>query len=489
MTDTINRIDQARARMDSYVSDCGAAQQPGVEIIQQLATLKPLEYDQERKHAAKKLEVRTVTLDREVAKLREPENREQGTAALFTAIEPWPHEVDGAECLDNLSDSCKRFMALPDHGDTALSLWVLFTHLIDAVEVAPILAVTAPEKRCGKTTCLEWLGRLANRPLPASNITVSALFRAVEKWRPTLLIDEADTFLKNSDELRGIINSGHTKQSAFVIRTVGDEYEPRLFSTWSAKAIAMIGSLPDTTADRSIHLEMRRKLAHEHIDKMREAGDHFMELQRKCSRWACDNIHSLNESVSVPGALHDRAADNWRPLIAIADLSGGKWPVLARQAAITLTGRTDNESTSTELLRDIREIFKNLHDDRISTTVLIEKLVELEEAPWATWNRGKPISPRQIAKRLREFGITSNVTVRFSDKTAKGYKLDQFEDDFTRYLSVTPSQTLPGAGFSPIAIGNTDNDVTDKKTLRVKQDKGCNPVTATEGEPRIKEAF
>jgi type I restriction enzyme S subunit len=34
---------------------------------------------------------------------------------------------------------------------------------------------------------------------------------------------------------------------AFVIRTVGDGHEPRRFSTWGAKAIALIGKLPDTT--------------------------------------------------------------------------------------------------------------------------------------------------------------------------------------------------------------------------------------------------
>ena len=89
-------------------------------------------------------------------------------------------------------------------------------------------------------------------------MTAAALFRAVEQFRPTLLVDEADTFLRDRDDLRGVLNSGHLRASAVVVRTVGDEHEARLFSTWAPKAVALIGTLPDTLADRSIILSMRR---------------------------------------------------------------------------------------------------------------------------------------------------------------------------------------------------------------------------------------
>jgi putative DNA primase/helicase len=75
----------------------------------------------------------------------------------------------------------------------------------------------------------------------------------------SLLVDEADSFLGEKEELRGILNSGHTRDAAYVVRTVGDEHEPRRFSTWAAKAVAMIGHLPDTLADRSIIIPMRRR--------------------------------------------------------------------------------------------------------------------------------------------------------------------------------------------------------------------------------------
>ena len=94
------------------------------------------------------------------------------------------------------------------------------------------------------------LRHLCRAPLLSGNITPAALFRAVEAWKPTLLIDEADTFAKMSDELRGILNAGHTRDTAFVVRAEGDSNEPRMFSTWAPKMVAAIGRLPDTIEDR-----------------------------------------------------------------------------------------------------------------------------------------------------------------------------------------------------------------------------------------------
>src|SRR5260221_610896 len=83
-----------------------------------------------------------------------------------------------------------------------------------------LLIINSPEKGCGKTTVLDVVGRTCSRPLFTSNITPAALFRVVEAVQPTLLIDEADSFAAENEELRGVINSGHTRSGAFVIRTV-----------------------------------------------------------------------------------------------------------------------------------------------------------------------------------------------------------------------------------------------------------------------------
>ena len=138
-----------------------------------------------------------------------------------------------------------------DHAADTVALWAVHTYLLDCFGISPRLAITSPEKGCGKTTALDVVSRLVLRPLPTANASAAAIFRVVELHRPTLLIDEADTFLPENEELRGILNSGH-RQGGSVIRTVGEEFEPRSFSTYSACAIALIGRLPATLADRSV---------------------------------------------------------------------------------------------------------------------------------------------------------------------------------------------------------------------------------------------
>jgi len=66
----------------------------------------------------------------------------------------------------------------------------------------------------------------------SSNVSSSALFRVIEEMRPTLFIDEADTFLGGNEELRGILNSGYNKKTPYVSCVVFlQQQAERMFST------------------------------------------------------------------------------------------------------------------------------------------------------------------------------------------------------------------------------------------------------------------
>ena len=109
-----------------------------------------------------------------------------------------------------------RYLALPDGAAVAVALWVIHAHAFNSSPITPRLAIVSPEKRCGKTTLLRIIAALVPKPLAASNVTAAALFRTVETARPTLLIDEADTFLPDNQELRGVLNSGHGRDGNIV---------------------------------------------------------------------------------------------------------------------------------------------------------------------------------------------------------------------------------------------------------------------------------
>jgi hypothetical protein len=131
--------------------------------------------------------------------------------------------VDGSLLLNDLQSLIQRFVVLPAFAPETLALWILHTYAFELRDVSTYLGIESPEKRCGKTTLLSVLSRLANRPVAAANISPSAFFRVIEEMRPTLLIDEADTFLRGNDELRGILNAGYTRDTAYVVRVTQTE--------------------------------------------------------------------------------------------------------------------------------------------------------------------------------------------------------------------------------------------------------------------------
>lgn len=402
-------------------------------------------------------------------------------------MEPWPHAVDGAQLLADIRHALQRHVIADVQTLTAAALWAVHTYCLDYITISPLAHITAPEKRCGKTVLLNALQELVKRPMPAANISGAALFRAVEKWQPALLIDEADSFLRDNEEARGLLNSGLYKKNAFVIRCTGDDFEPTQFSTWGAKALCGIGKLADTIEDRSIPLRMRRKVAGESVESIRHADPAlWRNLQSRITRWVADH-HDRMAGVrpeSVAG-LNDRANDCWEPLLMIADLAGGEWPEHARGAAIALHGvEEDSPSIGVELLRDIREVFDRRNTTRIASRDLLEQLVEDDESPWATWNRGKPMTIRQLAQRLSEFGIGASSARLPDGRNVKAYTLDKFKDAFRRYLSgepvstsVTTSQPNNGAASGDFDKRHTPPVVTDEKARKPLSHNTCDVVT------------
>lgn len=401
--------------------------------IAQLATLKPLDYELAREGEAKTLGIRVSVLDAEVNKLR-PRAPEGDSAGPFAALEPWGEAVDGAALLAEMQATILRFCVLPDHSAPLIAAWVLHAWAHDAAVISPVLTFVSPEKRCGKTTALSVIGVLVPKAMHSVNMTPSVLFRVIEKYTPTVLIDEGDTYLAENDELRGILNGGHNRINAYVWRSVGDDHEPRRFKVWAPKCIATIGKLPDTLEDRALVVPLRRKQAGETVDRFR--GDRmkdFMHLRRKAARWAADNVQRLADmDPMVPAELNDRAQDNARTICAIADVAGGNWPELVRASLVGLSGLSDGEpqSAGVLLLRDIAEIFETWIGGRIGSTELCEALCVIEESPWADWRHGLPITTRGIAKLLKPFGVTPR-----RDMERRFYGRADFADAFRSYLS------------------------------------------------------
>ena len=366
---------------------------------------------------------------------------DQSESRLYAGIEEASREPqDGAALLDRTETFLRRFVVLADEQIVAIALWVLHTHALDAAEVTPYLHVRSAEKRSGKTRLLEVLKLLVARPWLTGRTSVAALVRKVSDERCTMLLDESDAAFSGdkvySEALRGVLNDGYQKDgNATLCVGQGSNIKARSFPVFSPKAIAGIGKhLPSTVVDRSITIELRRRVREESVEKfrLRRVKPQSDEVRAAVECWAAANVERLREHVpEVPDTMDDRAQDIWEPLLAVADVAGEAWPERARRAAVALSGgRSDEDaedgSIGIALLRDVRQAFRN--DGRLHTDELLRRLTseEFSESPWSTWHHRGPLTARALAKMLRSYRIKSR-QVKVFGVNRNGYYRDALE--------------------------------------------------------------
>lgn len=339
---------------------------------------------------------------------------------------------EGARLLDDLRELFARHVVLPPHAAEALALWTLHTYAWKLRSVTTYLGIVSPVKRCGKTTVLTLLNKVADRTEFASNVSPPSIYRVIEERQPTLLIDEGDTFLRGRDELRGILNAGYTRDSAYVLRAGGEGQALRRYSCWCPKAIATIGGLPETLADRCVMITMRRKTASEKCARLRNFDG--SELRARCERWVAEHSDAIGRHEPViPEVLNDRAADIWEPLLTLAELAGRCWPELGRAAAIGLSASAVEQDFTTRLLADIEIVFEGYQSEKLFSRELVEGLLRLPERPWRELRRGGAVNELWLAEQLSRFGIHSR-TIRIGGAVGRGYYVEDFRDTFGRYL-------------------------------------------------------
>jgi uncharacterized protein DUF3631 len=340
---------RAAAIADKYISKNGGQPEPIIDRvveIEQLAALDPINYDVARTEAAKRLGVRATVLDREVTKKRrelgldtDKEDVGQGRAVKIEDLLPWHEPIDGDRIATTIAAALKTYVVLPDTAVDAISLWAMYTWLVDTFYISPRLAITSPTKGCGKTTVLRVLNHIVRRPKRAGSISPAALFRVMEIFQPTILLDETEKYIGHNSDLHGLLNEGHCKGSS-IIRVLGDNQDIREFYVFGAVAFARNGRLPDDLEQRSIVVEMQRRRADEKLTVLRDDRcESLKQIARMCARWANDNAMGLIDHDPDMNGLINRNADNWRPLFAIADLIGSDWPERIRQAAAALSPR------------------------------------------------------------------------------------------------------------------------------------------------------
>jgi hypothetical protein len=358
----------------------------------------------------------------------------------------------GARLLDDLVGFLSRYVAFPSaQACDAVALWAMHTHALDAFDCTPRLVVLSPEKGSGKSRLLETLQLVVANPCYTPSISSSALYRLVQAQQPTLLLDEADTYLgphvaNQHEALRGVVDSGHRRGvPVFRCDTAGTGKVEK-FDPFAALALAGLGRLPATILDRAVIIRMKKRSPDEFVEsfRYRKAKAHADPIRDGLSAWTESALERLGDAEpDMPSGLTDRAADLWEPLLAIADEAGGDWPSTARTAAVKLIGGSSDDTTSrgVALLADIRHIFDIKGVDRICSAALVAALVAMEDRPWGDL-RGQPLDKRRLATELRRYDGIRSKDHRFPDEpgTRKGYLRSDFTDAWSRYLAESPTR-------------------------------------------------
>lgn len=351
----------------------------------------------------------------------------------------------GAVLLDNVAESIRRYVVMTPAERDACALWTVHSHALRAAQFTPYLHITSVVPRCGKTTLLELEELLVANPWLTGHVTAASLVRKIDQDHPTVLMDESDaTFYGSSDfsqVLRGMLNTGYEKSGIYSMCVrVGGNWVTKDFSTFSLKAIAGIGKLPDTITDRSIPIRLKRKLPTESCERFRKGKVLFQAEVLRCSAalWAKRHLGELAGAVPhMPAELNDRHRDVCEPLIAIADCAGGEWPGRARQALVTLLASRPRheDSQAVVLLADIKACFEKHDTLRMPSKSLVDALVAHEDSPWREYNKGGRLSQAGLARLLAPFDIETR-DIRFENGIFKGYRRRDFEDAWARYLPV-----------------------------------------------------
>jgi uncharacterized protein DUF3631 len=352
-------------------------------------------------------------------------------------LEPWPEPVDTAELLAEIETKFRRYVVVSNAIAAATALWVAFTYVVEIAVHAPKLLFHFPEKDAGKTTALGALRHMVLRPYAAVEATGAAVYRIVDRLKPTFLLDEADKLFQRNTMLAHIINASWTNGGQKIPRVspggVVVEYDP-----YGTQAIAMKGlNMPATTLSRCIPCMIWPKLPTEVAEDFDYVDDEeFRTIRRKLARWAVDNAATLRDSNPEPApGFNNRIKMNWKILLAIADLAGGDWPKRARAAALEL--REEDGGEPTDRVKAVTAMEQLLCGrEEITSAEVCATLTADPTSEWCDFRGKGPISQTQFAALLRPYGIYTVLLhpTKRARLSRHGYRAAQFKNVWARLL-------------------------------------------------------
>jgi hypothetical protein len=219
-----------------------------------------------------------------------------------------------------------RYVALTDVFETIAAYYVLLTWIYDDFHEVPYLRVRG-DAGSGKTRFLLAVGSLCYKPIFASGAsTASPLFRIIDAFRGTLVLDEGDfRFSDEKAEIVKILNNGNAKGfpvlRSEVMRT--GEVNPTAYAVFGPKIIATRGFFEDRALESRCITEELGQYPFRKDVPISVPGEMAMEALGLRNRLLAWRFRNHGKRRPVPGStghsLEPRLAQVFAPLLAVID--------------------------------------------------------------------------------------------------------------------------------------------------------------------------
>jgi len=242
--------------------------------------------------------------------------------------------------------------------------YVLFSWVYDGFEELPYLRVRG-DYGSGKTRFLRIVGSLCYKPIFASAAsTISPIFRMLDSFRGTLILDESD--FKQSDEraeMVKILNNGNAEGFPVLRAEVNNqkEYNPRAFHVFGPKIVATRGFFDDRALEsRFLTEEMGQYRLRDDVPISLPAKwkDESLRIRNKLLLFRFRNLnkHKATEEL-VDRSIEPRLNQIFTPLLSIIKDAQAREDLreLARSynREIVADRGMDTEAQILEVIRDM----------------------------------------------------------------------------------------------------------------------------------------
>ena len=339
-----------------------------------------------------------------------------------------------------------------------LATWAVGTYFFPLFLSYPRLSFSG-ERGCGKSKALTLLAAMAWHGCLALIPTAAVLFRFIEQYRSTLLLDEVEGFNnEDSSAILAIINSGY-KADGVVLRVEGkDERRIVPFAAFAPLALAAIKGPNATTEDRCIPLVMQRGADRARINSEPDArAEAFRIIRSGCyrlllTRWS--DVMAGYGATPLPEWLNGRTRELWHPLLALAAVADAESDSLALTEDLLALARdhiADRDDVSVEAEALLAELAERLRDQ---PSVVIHP-GDLREPLRIRLGWREAPTPHVIGSWLRRLGFHSQSK---RDRNGARYlvtteQLHEVTNRYTPERNVTSSSSYPNG---PVSLSGDD---------------------------------